>query len=315
MPQAEKWLSKVREVTPVPRAARKALQPRLRMVAELLGNAAEVTGKSDEDAEAVHQLRIWSRRSSAALRLFGEVLPRRAAKWLRRKLKEIRRAAGNARDCDVLAERIDGGELPGLEHTAVHLRKRRRKAEKQLARLHKSLVKSGKFERKTGKLLEKLVRREKKNRGQRKGKGRTPQFGPWCRTQLAPLCDDFLRAAEADLSRDADLHALRIAGKRLRYALELCPAALPAGVHRRMYDELTDLQDRLGEVCDRIVAVGRLEDWQREAKSKARARLQASLQHERAQLTSSKQRFLRWWSAKRRKSLAARWRRALAVND
>jgi len=295
----------------VPRAARKALKLRLRVVMELLGDAAKVTGKRDEDAEAVHQLRIWSRRSAAALRLFGEVLPRRTAKWLKRKLKEIRRTAGEARDCDVLAERIDGGELPGLEPTAAHLRRRRRRAEKEMAALHKSLVKSGKFERKADKLLEKLARREKQNRGRRKGKGKAPQFGPWCRAQLGPLCDDFLRAAEADLSRDAHLHALRIAGKRLRYALELSPAALPAGVHRRLYDELTDLQDRLGEVCDRIAAVGRLEDWQREAKGQARGRLQTSLQHERAQLATGRQRFLRWWSVKRRKSLAAQWRKAL----
>lgn len=311
MPRPEKWLTDVRAETPVPRAARKALRPRLRQVVKLLGDAAKTTGQSDEDAEAVHQLRIWSRRSAAALRLFGEVLPRRGAKWLMRRLKEIRRTAGRARDCDVLAERIDGGELPGLEPTAVHLRKRRRKAERQLARVHKSLVKGGKFERKADKLLEKLARREKRNRGQGKGKNKAPQFGPWCRAQLVPLRDDFLRAAEADLSRDANLHALRIAGKRLRYALELSSAALPAVVHRRLAGELSDLQDRLGEVCDRIAAVGRFQDWQRDAKGNDREHLQASLEREQAQLATGKQRFLRWWTIKRRKSLASQWRKAL----
>jgi CHAD domain-containing protein len=311
MPRAEKWLSNVREDTPAPRAARQALKPRLLEVAKLLGDAAHVTGKSDKDAEAVHQLRIWSRRSAAALRLFGELLPRRTAKWLKRKLKEIRRAAGSARDCDVLAERIEAGELPGLKPKAFRLHQRRRRAEKEMAALYKSLVKSGKFERKTDKLLEKLARRGKQRRGQSKSSAKWPAFGPWCQEQLAPLRDDFLRAAASNLSRDADLHALRLAGKRLRYALELSPAALPAGVHRRLYDELTDLQDRLGEVCDRIATVGRLKLWRRDAGGKQREDFRAALHHEQAQLSSGKQRFLRWWSAKRRKSLAARWRKAL----
>src|SRR5688572_24408829 len=122
MPRLKKWLTAVGPDVPVTRAARKALTSRLRAVEECLAEAAHVSGRSDGDIEAVHQLRIWTRRSAAALRLFKRVLPPRRAKWLKRKLRQIRRAAGEARDCDVLAEQLRRGEIPGLVHAALHLR-------------------------------------------------------------------------------------------------------------------------------------------------------------------------------------------------
>src|SRR5262245_11473393 len=58
------------------------------------------------DPEHVHQLRVATRRADAAMRAFADFLPRRKAKKLRRALKRIRRAAGEARDHDVMAMRF-----------------------------------------------------------------------------------------------------------------------------------------------------------------------------------------------------------------
>lgn len=310
MPRLEKWLTAVGPDAPITRAARKALKVRLAAVEHFLKQAGQVSGQADDDAEAVHQLRIWTRRATAALRLFDDVLPRRTAKWLKRKLRSIRRTAGEARDCDVLAERLESGDLPGLAPTAVHLRVRRKRAEKQLAKSYKSLIRGKRFCRKSDKLLGKIGRREKS----RKSPGQ-PKFGPWCRAQLRPLAEVFFELAAGDLSKDARLHELRLAGKRLRYALELAPAALPAATHRRLYDELSDLQDRLGQVCDQIVAAGRLKEWHDEARDdEVRKELRTAQGEQRKQLASSKQRFLRWWSPKRRESLRKSWERALRAN-
>jgi CHAD domain-containing protein len=306
MPRLEKWLTAVGPDAPVTRAARKALKVRLAAVEHFLKQASQVSGHSEDDAEAVHQLRIWTRRATAALRLFAEVLPRRATKWLKRKLRSIRQTAGEARDCDVLAERLESGDLPCLAPTAVHLRVRRKRAEKELAKTYKTLVRSRKFRKKSDKLLKKID-----TRGASKSSPR-PAFGPWCREQLVPLVNELFRQAEGNLSLDARLHELRLAGKRLRYAMELAPAALPAATHRRLYDELSDLQDRLGQVCDQIVAAGQLKEWQDEAREDGvRKELRAAQGEQRKQLAASKQRFLRWWSPKRRTSLQKNWERAL----
>ena len=114
MARWEKWLTDVGPDAPVARAARMALAMRFKAVEHFLKKAGQVSGKADEDAEAVHQLRIWTRRAAAALRLFADVLPSKKAKWLKRKLKEIRHTAGVARDCDVLTNRLESGDLPGL---------------------------------------------------------------------------------------------------------------------------------------------------------------------------------------------------------
>jgi CHAD domain-containing protein len=94
--------------------------------------------------------------------------------------------------------------------------------------------------------------------------------------------------------------------------LELAPAALAAAACRRLYDELSDLQDRLGQVCDQIVAMGQLKEWQEEAHSSAvRGELQKARARQRKQLADGRQAFLRWWSAGRRAAVASRLRRAL----
>ena len=86
----DKWLTKVAADAPVDRVARRALTTRLRAVAWFLHAA----GNGDNEAEAIHQLRIWTRRTAAALRLFAPVLTDKPARKLRKSLKKLRRAAG-----------------------------------------------------------------------------------------------------------------------------------------------------------------------------------------------------------------------------
>jgi CHAD domain-containing protein len=304
MARFDKWLTDLGPEAPVPRAARKALASRLRAVEHYLQEAAQVSGDDACDTEAVHQLRIWTRRAAAALRLFEPVLPRRRCKRLKRTLRRLRRTAGQARDCDVLAERMESGELPGLAPTAVHLRSQRKAAERKLAKLHKRLVRRGKLRRQGDKL-----RRKARWRG---GKPAS-SFGPWCREQLQPLCDEFFTLATSDLSRDTALHQLRLAGKRLRYGLELAPAAIPAATHGRLYNQLSDLQDKLGAVCDAVVATGRLREWIAQCQDRAVAKeLRATLKREQQELARRKRRFAQWWTVRRREQMRRAWTKALS---
>ena len=58
------------------------------------------------DIEHVHRLRVSTRRAVAALKLYRDWLPPAKFRWVKKRLKKIRRAAGDARDLDVLAERL-----------------------------------------------------------------------------------------------------------------------------------------------------------------------------------------------------------------
>jgi CHAD domain-containing protein len=135
-----------------------------------------------------------------------------------------------------------------------------------------------------------------------------PHFAPWCRQQLAAQAEAFFQQAAADPADDRQLHELRKAGKRLRYALELAPSAIAPRVHRRLYEELSQLQERLGEVCDYLVAVERLGAWHRRTrKDTPRRQLQDLLAREQQRLDKSRRRFQRWWSAARRSRWRKRW--------
>src|SRR5436305_778371 len=99
----EKWIEGVSPDDPTGEVAARALRDRLAAVRHYLPLAAERAG---EDMEYVHDLRVWSRRAAAALRLFAELLPHHPRDWVKKRLKRLRRAAGEARDCDVLIRRL-----------------------------------------------------------------------------------------------------------------------------------------------------------------------------------------------------------------
>jgi len=76
-------------------------------------------------------------------------------------------------------------------------------------------------------------------------------FGPFMRTvvfkRLQRILDDGTVAFAG--GREADLHALRIAVKRLRYNIEFASSLAPDGA-REALDLLARLQERLGALAD-----------------------------------------------------------------
>ena len=66
-----------------------------------------MAAESDQsEVEPVHQLRVSTRRATAVLQLFEAMLPRNRRRWFEKRLKQIRRTAGIARDLDVLVTRL-----------------------------------------------------------------------------------------------------------------------------------------------------------------------------------------------------------------
>src|SRR5258705_13081322 len=82
---------------PVAVAARAVIAAQLNVLERELGHARAGT------VEGVHQLRVATRRMRAALVMFRDVLPRRAAATLERELAALGRKVGAVRDLHVLA--------------------------------------------------------------------------------------------------------------------------------------------------------------------------------------------------------------------
>jgi CHAD domain-containing protein len=172
----------------------------------------------DEDSEDVHQMRVATRRLRSHLKSFGPLLDEEWARGLRGELRWLGTELGRVRDADVLAERLaaEAAELPPPEARAVkdllsHLTARRGADREQLLgalRTPRYLA-----------LLEALV--EASRRPQLRGEGDVPAAAA-----LAPLLTASWKrlrkgvAALGDEPEDADLHALRIRAKHLRYAAE-----------------------------------------------------------------------------------------------
>lgn len=302
MPRFEKWLQGVAADAPADQVARGALAERLLAVSHFLDKSV---GGADE-TEAIHQLRVWTRRSSAALKLFEPALPRSRRNRMKKLLRKMRRTAGAVRDCDIHLDRLNSDDVQAPRRVVRALKRQRRQARRDLKRLRRHLHKDSRLEVQISLLLEKIAWPK------RHSSRDAPPFSSFCRQQLTPLAADFFQLAETDLHDNEKLHALRIAGKRLRYALELAPAAMPPRQHQELYESLNEIQDRLGEVCDQLAAIEHIREWLTDVKKRShRQRLEKLLRREERQLDQLRTRLIRWWSPARRRRLRQHWQKIL----
>jgi CHAD domain-containing protein len=300
MPQFDKLLTDVGPDDPPARVAHRALKTRLRAVGTYLDRAL---ASSAEQAEEIHQLRVWTRRSGAALKLFGPLLPPRKARRLKKTLRRLRQSAGAVRDLDVIEAQL-GDALHGP--LADRLQGQRHTAQRELRRLCRQWGTSGKLKRRAKRLLARLDDHHQSN---------GVSFGPWCRAQLTPLVKEFdSHAARGARQSNAGLHQWRLAAKRLRYALELALTALPKATWSRLYKLLTDLQERIGTICDALAERQRLKEWRGETSDPAVRTILSGLDADcRRRLAAAKQHFVRWWTRSRGRSAGALCRQAVGA--
>jgi len=301
MPRFEKWLTSATPDAPADSVARIALAERLVAVRHFLDHALS----GADEAEEVHQLRVWTRRASAALKLFQPALPPSRARRMKKWLRKLRRAAGDIRDCDIHLERLKHEEAAIPKRVVRELTRERRQARRKLKRLRRRLQSDSRLE----KLIERLL--EKIGWPKRHSSRDAPTFSAFCRQQLQPLADEFFKLADSNLRDTKTLHAVRIAGKRLRYALELAPAALPPLAHQQLSAALNEVQDRLGEVCDQLAAIDHLQEClERISKKKHRRCLEKLLQSEQRRNTRLLAKLLRGWP-ERHRELRRQWNRIM----
>lgn len=299
MPRYEKWLKSAAADTPADEVARGVLTERLLAVSFFLKKAV---GSADE-AEAIHQLRVWTRRAATALDLFAPGLPRRRRERMQRTLRKLRHVAGEVRDCDVQRERLEDAKQDVPARALRSLQKDRRHAYKRLKKLRRRLRRKDRLKLQIEEMLEKVAWPKRRSRRL------TPQFGAICNRYLAVLADAFFTRSKMNLRDFDNLHQLRIAGKQLRYALELATPIIPARALRELYDALDEAQDRIGVVCDEKALIDSAREWLAEAaKAKQRQRLEKLLKAQERRYHLAHQKLLRWWSAALMRRFRSLWK-------
>ena len=261
--------------------------------------------RSTRDPESVHRLRVATRRAIAALDAFRDLLPAKRTAWFVKQLRRIRRSAGEARDLDVLTDRLAGepAAIAGARarHRLVAMLSKQREASRQPIRMqHERLLDGDWLDR-----VERLLADVPTGRGQE-------TFREYARRRFRPLMRRFFEAADKRL-RDADeIHALRIEGKKLRYAMEIFAAVFPPGIRARCYDALERLQKTLGDFTDHAAAADRFRRLAHEKAAVAnRDILERLCAEEERRADAARKAFTKWWDAERRRALRRRFEQTL----
>lgn len=281
--------------------ARRVLAARLERIGHYLERAVR---EPKSETENVHQLRIFARRAASALEIFDAWLPPRRGRWMRKQVKRIRQAAGAARDFDVLRmrwsepnERMPSAQAVLLLEQVKHCR---REAQRPIEAIYRKLVEK-RFARRTSRFLRRVRTRD----GQRSV---SEPFACMARIALDRLVVPYLAAARAEMADAEALHAFRIQGKQVRYAMEIFAGAFNAEFRDELYPVVATLQDRLGAINDHVTAQAYLARWLDETDSCAvRQALDVGVQHERHGFDLSRQEFLAWWTSGRREDLRRRF--------
>ena len=229
----------------IPEAVLAAADANIRVFLE---TTAACAGKGGADADAVHDARVAGRRLMATIALLEPVLFHSCAD-LAPRVKLSIRALGRLRDADVMGQAF----APFAEthpaaaaHILALLERRRRK----LRRASRKELR-GALDTETRLRIGTLLAPD--DAGMRPvsvAVARVARVRALARDSVAQF---FVRAAALTRrSPIADLHQARIAGKRMRYTLEVLAGG--DGEARRLLDECRGLQDELGWINDRDVA-------------------------------------------------------------
>jgi CHAD domain-containing protein len=289
MGPSSKWLTAIDPSATVEAAARVSLGARLTAVAHHLPLAAY---HAEQDSEHVHRLRVSTRRAGAALKLYHDWLPPKRARWIEKRLKKIRRAAGEARDLDVLAQRLahDHGELAAAVGSLVAQERDRVQAD--IARIAEKSRRDDRFVRKTARLIESIRPPDDIQAG-----ADSPTFRDWAVQQLDDVAGRFFDAVPDAKSDMAALHQFRIRAKSLRYAMELLAGAFGPELRDVHYPVIEEVQERLGRINDHVAARDLFRKWAADEKFSAQKRLLCELAEDELALLADKLRdFREWWT-------------------
>lgn len=209
------------------------------------------------DELALKQMRVATRRMRATWRLFDGAYRRGDQRRYVRELRRIALRLGAVRDLDVLL-----GSLPAERHLAPLAEAWHDRRTKSWQRLERMLDSTAYAEYVAD------YRRFTQTPGLAGGPQADRRLRDVAGGRLWAAYENVLahQPAVAQPERDvAALHALRIDGKRLRYALETFRDVLPRMTAAELIERLTAMQDHLGALNDADVAARAAATWLEEA--------------------------------------------------
>jgi CHAD domain-containing protein len=207
--------------------------------------------------DAVHQLRVASRRIRSVLRVYGKVLDRTRTKAIQDDLRWLGAKLARSRDLEVLEKRFREAvaALPDelvIGNVNTRLTRYFTPARAAADRAAVRTLNSSRYFRLRERLDRLLADPPLTKRAERKARTELPKRLRKAHGKVA----DRMRARAAaapGANRDAATHRARKAGKRLRHAAELAEPALGKAT-RRFRKRAKDFTKKLGEVQDSVVA-------------------------------------------------------------
>lgn len=211
----------------------------------------EITNvKTTMDVESIHDLRVAARRFHAAAMVFKDSISPSVLIECERHVRRIRKSSGAVRDGDVQAEsvvlvqkkRIPQRYRPGLHRLVLRLSQRREKRIRRIVAALEAFEKSGiSIRMKKALLVRTTVRRAVRLRPLRQ------QAAGEIASHLHRflMYEQFVKQPTAS----AELHAMRIEAKRLRYVMEIF-APIYGGKLKPFIRTVRSIQDALGEMHD-----------------------------------------------------------------
>jgi CHAD domain-containing protein len=221
---------------------------------------------ANEEVEAVHKMRVASRRLRAAMDAYQSVCQPKPFKQAYRTVKQAADRLGAARDTDVMTQQVEGllkaapaEEQAGMRWLLACLASYRQVCQRELEAFL-SLLDAPAFQDAVASCLPKAASSRRKAR-------LVSALDPQAPTGRSAPRVASLKLEELYRWNDAvdqpyavrELHHLRIAAKRLRYTLEVFAAVLPDGCGA-VIKELEQIQEELGQLhdCDVMIALLRL---------------------------------------------------------
>lgn len=202
------------------------------------------------DIEGVHSMRVATRRLRSALRDFAPLSKKQFPKKLRKNLKRVADALGAVRDQDVaidFLEKLQSEADTDSIKTGIEKFIKERSQLRDSARLELieavALDKINDLEQRFSDALEKNARRRKSKQ--------TISFNEAGRTAITDGLENLLDLGDHLYHpfNVEELHEMRIAAKRLRYAIELFVSCWGETI-APFADEIAEMQSFLGETHD-----------------------------------------------------------------
>lgn len=244
-------------------------------------HSQSIVSRDDVEEKDIHQWRITSRRFEAAIEAFRVLCRRAPRKWLKRSLKDVRQRAGKVRDLDVmlqtLGDRWPASDIPSRreEFVARLVRDRLRKAKdlqcalRELDQHHHwatirewistNPAKSSLWKVSSARPAEDRAEDRADDPSADRGKDREAEADAIESGSLIDLASNELSRSLADFMRARrnavggsleQYHRTRIAGKRLRYLMDLFSECFDDELGEELYRRLRSGLDLLGRVND-----------------------------------------------------------------